>query len=131
MATKRDHLSTVQSELRGQGLTIADADIYAGPLNDSMEDACIFMTSQTSPPPDDTFGIGGSAIQHPSVQVRIRNPDRTAGKSDADSVWELMQNADLADYGPTRMPQSSPIFIGTDGDERYEWSVNAELWIYE
>lgn len=132
MATKSDHLSELESLLTGQGLNTPDAEIYGGPLQEQgMADQCITMREQSSSSPDDHFGIGGKAIQHPSVQVMVRGSDRTQAKSDANGVWEILQNADISGYGPTRMPQSGPIYIDTDEDHREKYSVNVELWVYE
>jgi len=131
MTTKRDHTATLQGVLRGEGLNIADEDIYAGPLHERMADACIFMVETGGPAAQDTFGPGGPAIQTPTIQVRVRHDDKAAGKSDADDVWALMHDMDEPDYSPPTMRNSGPQFIGVDGDGRYEWAINIELYITE
>ena len=130
MTNKRDHTATVQSVLQGQGLNVPDAQIYAGELNDGMEDTCIAIA--------ETGGLGAGeqldrskAIQRPTVQVMVRNTDKTQCKSDADDVWRILHDNTPSGYSPADMLQSSPIKAGKDNDGRHMYSVNVRLFIYE
>jgi len=133
MTTKRDHTATLQGVLRGEGLAIPDDDIYSQPLHEKMPATCIFMVPTGGPPAQDTFGPGGEAIQTPTVQVRVRHEDNVGGegKEVADDVWALIHDMDEPDYSPPTMRNSGPQFIGVDGDGRYEWAINVELYITE
>jgi hypothetical protein len=123
-------MQTLQVELQGQGLNVPDGAIYAGGLDERMPDACIFMVTTGGVEPTDQMG-GNESIQHPVIQVRIRHDDKALGQSDADDVWQILHDADLTDYAPTRMQQSDALYLGQDDDARHDWSVNVELFIYE
>jgi len=131
VTTKRNHLPNIRGLLTGQGLSIPDDEIYAGPLHEGMADDCISMVEQGGSPPDDSFGAGGEAIQYPSVQVRVRHTNYTDGKSDVDDCWALLHDMDLADYAPPRMRGSGPIYLRPDEDARHEWTINMILFIAE
>jgi len=130
MTTTRDHKATVQGILQGQGLTIPDGEIYAGPLNTAAADTCIWMVAGAGTAPDDSFGTL-EAIQYPRLQVNIRHTDVSDGESDARTVWELLHDTEPADYSRTTMLQSTPLYVGQDDDYRHRWSVNIEMFICE
>lgn len=130
--SKRDHTSTIQGLLTGQGLNVPDSQIYAGSLNAQMEDVCIAISETGGPGPDDMMGTTES-VQHPQVQVVVRNRDKTDGKSDADDVWEILHDWDGGTYyqNNERMLQSSALGPTFDDDGRRRWSINVELFISE
>lgn len=130
MTSKRDHTSTLQSVLRGQSLNIPDDHIYAGPLHEAMEDDCVYMNETGGPPPGDQFG-SDKAIQTPTIQVAVRHPDKTNGKSDADDAWAIIHDASPSGYSAPTMRQSGPVKIKVDDDGRHHWGINVELFIYE
>jgi hypothetical protein len=127
---KRDHTDTVRDVLTGQGLNTPDGQIYASPLHEGMEDDIVWMVQTGGPAPQDQFG-NTESIQHPTIQVRVRNDDVPTGKSDADDIWQLLHDTTPAGYSRTNMVQSGPIYLGADGDGRHDWSINAELFISE
>ena len=127
---KSNHQTTVQNILQGQGLNVADSDIYAGPLHEKMGDACITIVESGGPGALNRMGSTES-IQQPHVQVTIRNSDYTDGKSDADDVWALLQDSNPSGYSRSTMLQSSPNPLGKDSEGRHKWSVNVRLFIDE
>lgn len=129
---KRDHTTTIQGVLRGSGLTVPDDQIYAGMVHEGMPDICITMSETGGPGATGMMGTTES-VQHPTVQVRVRHTDKTDGKSDADDVWEILQNWEPGpDYqNNEKMLQSTALPMGQDDGGRYEWAINVELFISE
>lgn len=127
---KRNHLTTVRQLLEGQGLNTPDSQIFEGPAHEDMSDERIIMMETGGEEPGNEFGSTRS-IQKPRVQVRVQSKNYKTGKADADQVWQILQDNKGSAYSRTQMLQSSPLYLGVDDDGRHDWSINAELFIYE
>lgn len=130
MAT--DHKVTVRDLIKNQGLNVPDSEIYTGPLQSHFDDLCIAMFDISSEQPD-SFFEDNERWRFPEIQIRIRGPEEKLDEvqSDAEDVYDLVDNKKPSGYLKTEAMRSNPFYLEQDEDGRHHYTVQCRLQIIE
>jgi len=119
----------VANYLENQGIGTVGTNVFVGaikPVSQFVPVNSIFVLSTGGYPPQRVFQTT-TELRRPSVQVRIRWNGYEAGLAKAEAVYNALESASIPGYLDVVADQSSPIFLGFDENNNYEWSLNFTL----
>lgn len=116
--TLDDMAASLQDRLVG----VIGTDIFKG-YQPPSPDNCITLYEYGGPPPE----IVGN-IEHPMVQVRIRNTSYSTGSTKANTVLKTLHNMHEKTINGWHYlfveAMQSPEHLGVDPNKRHEWVIN-------
>jgi hypothetical protein len=119
-------IDDIATYLAGQGIGTVGTNLFKGMLPAS-PDNCVALFEYGGERPD----LVGTYVERPKLNVRVRNTSYSAGRSACGSIIEDLHTVGDTTLSGTRylyiMALQSPIYLGRDGHERAEWSINFQV----
>lgn len=114
--------------LAANGIGTLGQDLYLGLVQDKA--TVITVVETGGPAPYHDYGPG-EIIDHPTVQVLVRNPNYTSGRAKVDEIRDLLDGVANATVSGGRYlsiaAMNDPVYLGktpTSQGETHEFSVN-------
>lgn len=126
----RDVLQTIKDLIVAGGYT---ETVYKGPWKSQCDDRAISLTPSGLGGANEPFFNGTDEVEKQKlIQVRIRGERGDHKQVEADA--RLVEDA-LVNESPSGTLSvdivSGPLYIAQDDEDRYEYSINARVWLIE
>lgn len=119
-------LDEIAAYLATQSVGTVGTNIFIGIIPDS-PDNCVALFEYGGSAPD----LVGTYVERPNLQVRVRNTSYSTGRAKCASVITALHTLGETTLSGTRYlwvaAKQSPISLGVDAKERYEWSINFQV----
>jgi len=111
----------------GLGVTVV-----AGPLREDMDDKIVACVTTGGEEPSWTYG-NFEDIKFATVQCLVRghHTEHAGCEGRANTVWETLRNSAPSGTDKILCEQSSPIYMGADGQGRPMYAVNVRVQVTE
>jgi len=119
----------IANYLESQGIGTVGTNIFVGPVRPASQYVpinSIFVLGTGGYPPQRVLQTS-TELKRPSVQVRVRWSSYEDGQAKAEAVYDTLESAGISGYLDVVADQSSPIPLGLDENNNYEWSLNFTL----
>lgn len=118
-------LDDIATYLEAHGFGTVGVNLFKGSMPPASDD-CIAVYEYAGSPPD--LAHDGAEIEQPGLQIRVRNKKFSDGSSLVESIKNILHPTSNKTIGKSFylsiMANHYPIHLGTDQNNRHEWTVN-------